>query len=1121
MKFMSFAILFAFLSAGKLGGAQNSAYAVLGGDVPIEIIEAPKDVRVLHRTWGAEAARKNSVRIYAPVSDGEWRRVAVKLKVPADCKSVLSFGGDGEKSPSGRPRNAAFFDNVSIDSLPLYNGDFEKGNDSWSVESGGNFPAKIGAYPRAEGAAHGVFAARASSFGAVRRSVSLKGGRVFELAFDVLGAKPSDLETDFPIDLKKFANTSPSDFAQMRKLPKGAMLGAFLEKLSDSAGVSEVCGIKFDIANSAANSGKLVVALKSSAAPSAPASVKTGGISRSGRYIYVVHALANPDRMQKGWSFGALNIEYTDGVKKGFRMRYGIDADAYRAANRTLRNGRIAFPSDGGALYMSRFPLDANRRVEKVSFSAYGNAPWIVVAATISDKKVDPCETTTPKGNPDWVLADIPEDHPVRAGSALDLSSFLPDAEAGVFGRVIISPRGTMAFEKNPDADVRFKGYTFYPHSLVLKYDFETARDNMRKYAAQIRRNGYNLLRINFDYLKSDTKRAERAYRYDEIDYLIRELKRNGVYIHLPLAWYDIGTKNYSFPQRNDVKIRAIFGEPEARAMWRETAEEQLNHVNPYTNLAWKDDPVFQLFEYYNELSICHNKFDEFSPATQKLLTDRWRVWLEKRYGTVGKLNDAWRGKAWAKRGGYPLKSFADAQCLTAGADWGRFCREAESEFADFCKMVVRGTGYKGIVSQRNLGRAVYDSWARGGFSENVIVNSYYEHPGGLYTPDADHTCNQESSIARSAGYWRAIALSKHADRPLSVTEYNHCYWNKHRFEMMSVFAPYSAFQNFSTLIIHANAVPWRGGWKSRLSPFNVADSPAIRAAELFNQCFFMRGDVKPSEHRVDMLIGKNFVEKEDRALSSVGGGQGHIPLIVGFAVKSDAPVPANLKSSNPKPADMQILPEGAAEIVTEGWAQRVVESGDGSFDLSKFVAEAKRRGMLSPDNESDPAAGVYQTDTRQITMDAKRGSMKVATDKSCAITVHGNTAATAGALRLLSTTVSASVGLASLDGAEIGKSSRLVFVYATQENNIDAITSLDGILSLNEGRGPVAVRRGRVCAELKLDPSKKFSVYALALNGERRGKVSAEFSGGALKLDIDNGAFANGAPTFFEIVSE
>lgn len=94
---MSFAILFAFLSAGKLGGAQNSAYAVLGGDVPIEIIEAPKDVRVLHRTWGAEAARKNSVRIYAPVSDGEWRRVAVKLKVPADCKSVLSFGGDGEK----------------------------------------------------------------------------------------------------------------------------------------------------------------------------------------------------------------------------------------------------------------------------------------------------------------------------------------------------------------------------------------------------------------------------------------------------------------------------------------------------------------------------------------------------------------------------------------------------------------------------------------------------------------------------------------------------------------------------------------------------------------------------------------------------------------------------------------------------------------------------------------------------------------------------------------------------------------------------------------------------------------------------------------------------------------
>ena len=1121
MRFLSLAIIFALLSASKLVGAQNSAYVVLSGNVPIEIIEAPKDVRVLHREWGAEAARKNSVRIYAPVSEGKWRRVVVKLKVPTDCKALLSFGGDGEKSASGRPRNAAFFDNISIGSVPLYNGDFEKASESWYVELDGKFPAKVGAYPRAVRAENGWLAARVSSFGAVRRTIPLKGGDVFELAFDALGAKPSDFETDFPLDLKKFANTSPSAAAQMRNLPKSAALGSLFEKISESAGVSEVCGIKFDIANPAENGGKLAVGLKSATFSRAPSVVKLDGISQSGRYIYVVHALANPGKMQKGWLFGELKIGYSDGTKKTIKMRYGIDLDVYYPENSTLRNGRIAFSADGIAFYMSRFPIDSKKRVEQVYFIAYGNAPWILIASTISDKKVFPCETTTPTGNPDWVVADIPESLPIRKGSALDLSPFLPDAEAGAFGRVIVSPRGTLAFEKNPDADVRFKGYTFYPRALVLKYDFQTARDNIRKYVAQIRKSGYNLVRMNFDYLKSDALRAERANRYDEIDFLIRELKRNGVYIHLPLAWYDIGTKNYSFPQRNDVKIRAIFGEPEARSMWRETAEEQLNHFNPYTNLAWKDDPVFQLFEYYNELSICYNKFDEFSPATRKLLTDRWRAWLEKRYGTVDKLNAAWRGKGWAKRGGYPLKSFADAQCLIGGADWGRFCREAEAEFIDFCKKVVRGTGYKGIVSQRNLGRAVYDSWERGRFSENIITNSYYEHPNGLYTPDADRTCNTESSIVRSADYWRTIAVSKHADRPISVTEYNHCYWNPHRFEMMSVFAPYSAFQNFSTLIIHSNAIPWCDGWKARLLPFNVADSPSIRAAELFNQCFFMRGDVKPSEHRVDMLISKNFIEKEDRALSSVGGNQGRISLMVGFGLKSDAPVPDSLKGSKPKAADMQILPEGSAEIVTEGWAQRVVESAGGSFDLSKFVAEAKRRGVLSPDNESDPDAGVYQTDTRQITMNSTRASMRVATDKSCTITVHESTAMTAGALRLLSTTVPASVGLASLDGAEIGKSSRLVFVYATQENNLDAITSLDGILSLKEGRGPVVVRRGRVCVEMKLDPSKKFSVYALALNGERREKVAAEFSGGTLKLDIDNGTFANGAPTFFEIVSE
>jgi len=64
-------------------------------------------------------------------------------------------------------------------------------------------------------------------------------------------------------------------------------------------------------------------------------------------------------------------------------------------------------------------------------------------------------------------------------------------------------------------------------------------------------------------------------------------------------------------------------------------------------------------------------------------------------------------------------------------------------------------------------------------------------------------------------------------------------------------------------------------------------------------------------------------------------------------------------------------------------------------------------------------------------------------------------------------------------------------------------------------------MRRGKVSASLKLDPSKKYSVYPLALNGERREKLDAEFADGVLNINIDNGKLKNGAVSMFEIAAE
>ena len=1122
-----FSACIALFAQSGTGDMSPMSYVVVGGNTPIEIVDAPEGVKLLHRTWGPESERKFSVRIYAPTSTAEWRRVSVKLKPAAGRGFYLAVGGEEEKSPSGLPRRAAFYDNFSVNGKLLPNGGFENGQSEWTILRRGEFPARLMFAPRK--LERGGRVAFANSSSAVYRKFTVDSDGVFELSFDVRGAEVSDFESDVPLNLRKFANMGFVDENPSDGIGGWTDEGAkkSFKKLRSKVGRTKFEGILFDILNPEKNSGSSVLTFSSKSAPvileNAEIDLSEEGVASD--FLYLLHTAVDDGKIVRGGTFAYVAVTYEDGPSKTFPLHFGTDVGDCWKPDRFARNAKTVLLAskkrNRGALYLSRFPLDSSKKLKSVELKSRRDITWVVVAATLSDRKVLTCETVTPQDNPDWVAADMPEDATVIDGSALDMRIFGKPEEAGKYGRVVVSPRGTMAFEKRPEKDVRFKGFTFYPQEFLRGFDAAQARENSRLYAAQLPKNGYNLVRISFDYIKGDSLRAERSAEYDKIDFLISELKRNGVYIHLPLAWYDIGTKNYHFFKRNDVKFRAIIGEPEARAMWRETALEQLNHYNPYTKLAWKDDPVFQVIEYYNELNICFNCFDQFLPSTQELVRKRWRQWLAARYGTVEKLNAAWSGAGWAKGAGHPLGSFESAEVPRGGFDWERFCQDATAEFLEFCRKTVRDAGYKGIVVQRNLGRSPFDAWMRGKTSESVITNSYYEHPSGLYTPGSDHTCGQASSIATEAGYWRTIAVSKIFDRPLTATEYNHCYWNKHRFEMMSLFAPYSAFQNFSTLVIHANAVEWKPRARKALSPFNVRESPAIRCAELFNQSFFMRGDIKPSERRVDMLVSKKFADENRNALYGFGGQQMRIPLMVGFAVKPDSPTPEALRGVKPKNADVEITPNGSSEVITAGWFQTLVDSNNGTFDISKFVEELKKRGILPRGNASDPANGVYQTDTGQITMDSKNMTMKVVSDFSCAATVHKSAEVDMGALKLLHTSVPASVGVVSLDGRKISESSRLVFAYATEESNIDSLTSFDGVLSIREGRGPIVMRRGKVRARLKLDASKKYSVYPIALNGARRERLDLKFENGVLEIDIDNGKLGNGAVAMFEIVAE
>ena len=731
----------------------------------------------------------------------------------------------------------------------------------------------------------------------------------------------------------------------------------------------------------------------------------------------------------------------------------------------------------------------------------------------------------TPSQN-EWTAVDLPEDMRTIEGSALDLSHFIETPKADVGGRAIVSKKGTLAFENRPEKHARFKGYTLFSHYLLLIEDKEEMKKAAAEYARLMRINGYNYIRISFDILKAYKFRPRKDDIFDRIDFLFAEFKKNGIYVHLPLMWYDSGEKEYIWALHDDVKQRTIFGDPAAWQCWKETAEEQLNHVNPYTGVAWKDDPMFVAFEYYNELSIDIGR--EKIAATEensRWIVDMYVEWLKAKYGTVDKMRQAWNAKdftPWKRV--YKCESFESIkENFHKNADFYRFAFEKMEKFVEFAQDVVRKTGYKGLVAQTNLQSSARANEIRARYTDFVIKNAYFSHPSNFNLENV--SCTQNSSI-ESSGYWLSIASSRLPDRPMGITEYNHCFWNKYRYEAPALIPAYSAFQNYSFLIIHedvvVNSKKDSVKYMRKMTPFQVAYSPALRAAEVFSSAMFMRGDVKPSKRRIDMRISKDYLQNNPAAVRQINVEQSKISMITGFATAHETPPRPALENVKVKKPDLEISPAGSSELRSEAWFQEVVDGGGKKdFDLSKFVAEMRRKNIISPDNITNPEERVFQTDTLQITANTYDKWIKISTPRTQMAAMEKSMPVDLGALKIESVSVSSTVGVCSLEKKSIAKSSRLMLAFVTLEANRRMLATPDFKDAKTLGTPPILMKNGILKAELKLDPAKKFAVYPLALNGLRREKLPLQFKDGILKIEIDNSKLPNGATSMFEIVAE
>lgn len=184
--------------------------------------------------------------------------------------------------------------------------------------------------------------------------------------------------------------------------------------------------------------------------------------------------------------------------------------------------------------------------------------------------------------------------------------------------------------------------------------------------AARLRKMGFNLVRLHhmdnpwspgsLFQQGSDTRHLN-PVTLDRLEYLIAHLKRNGIRVnvnlHVSRTFRREDGVPYADSLRDFAKGVSLF-DRRLIELQKEYARQLLTHVNPYTRLPLKDDPVMAMVEITNENSLYYMwRQDLLAPIREggnltyyhaRLLDSLWCQFLRDKYGSTENLRLAWGG---------------------------------------------------------------------------------------------------------------------------------------------------------------------------------------------------------------------------------------------------------------------------------------------------------------------------------------------------------------------------------------------------------------------------------------------------------------------------------------------
>lgn len=368
------------------------------------------------------------------------------------------------------------------------------------------------------------------------------------------------------------------------------------------------------------------------------------------------------------------------------------------------------------------------------------------------------------------------------------------------------------------------------------------------------------------------TQRNFSASQVDRLDYLISAFKKRGIYVNINLHVARIWDKRDGFASKRLSGDSGLDNfEPRMIELQKEYARKLLTHVNPYTGLAYTDDPCVAMVEINNENGLLYfynsarldSLPDEYSSEFQR----QWNDWLQKKYGSTKNLNTAWNfnekillkdeqipkgdfsqligGKKNLEHGTIPYIKTTNLVPLRVKQDFYQFIIDTERKYwLGMYNYLKKELNVKSIISgTQPFVSSVYNQ-AELDYVDN---HAYWCHPN----PVSDNWRIRNESMVNSLSEIQKLAAQRVLNKPYTISEYNHPFPNQYGAEGQAMLCAYGRLQGWDGVFEY--------NYNQRLNfePdhinyfFNVIARTDVLAHFPACAAIFLRGDVQEAKSSV------------------------------------------------------------------------------------------------------------------------------------------------------------------------------------------------------------------------------------------------------------------------------